>query len=54
MEGLKIIGTYFTEFNEILVGYVSQPSPTKHEFKASCRNGKSCFLLTKSNPFSLF
>lgn len=38
MEGLEIIGTYFTEFNEILVGYVSQPSPTKHEFKASCRN----------------
>ncbi|XP_052680345.1 uncharacterized protein LOC128161155 [Crassostrea angulata] len=38
MEGLEIISTYFKEFNESLIGYVSQPSTWKQEFKASCRN----------------
>lgn len=45
MEGLEIISTYFKEFNESLIGYVSQPSTWKQEFKASCRNcNQSCFL----------
>ncbi|XP_065939247.1 uncharacterized protein [Magallana gigas] len=38
MEGLEIISTYFKEFNESLIGYVSQPSTWKQEFKGSCRN----------------
>lgn len=58
MEGLEIISTYFKEFNESLIGYVSQPSTWKQEFKASCRNcNQSCllfFLLTILTTFPLF
>lgn len=59
MEGLEIISTYFKEFNESLIGYVSQPSTWKQEFKGSCRNcNQSCllffFLLTILKTFPLF
>lgn len=50
MEGLEIISTYFKEFNESLIGYVSQPSTWKQKFKASCRNcNQSCFLFFFTN-----
>lgn len=51
MEGLEIISTYFKEFNESLIGYVSQPSTWKQEFKASCRNcNQSCLLFFTNDP----
>lgn len=58
MEGLEIISTYFKEFNESLIGYVSQPSTWKQEFKASCRNcNQSClffFFTNDPNDISSF